>query len=306
MSDSRDWRQFEELVARIEAAATPRGAVVKSPDRIRDSVTGKLREVDASIRYRLGTVDILITIECRRRGRREDDTWIEQLASKRAKVGAAKTIAVSSSGFSDSARRTAEQYGIELRTLSEVSASEIDSWFMSSGAVHVFREVEEVYCAWFYREPDGTPEEQPFGVMDPLLPVFFHKDIESPFPAMVFVQFLEQSRPESFWSIPLDGTKTRLEFTISFPPTDLQVETDTGRRDVHHVIVSALVSYQSAACDLKDGQHHVYRSPSGPAVQHTSFQTRLFDRPVRFDHQSSSDGTHVSCEFLAPEKGRKA
>lgn len=50
-------------------------------------------------------------LECRKRGRRADDTWIEQLATKRAKIGAVKTIAVSASGFSDSAQLTAGQHG---------------------------------------------------------------------------------------------------------------------------------------------------------------------------------------------------
>lgn len=97
-----EWRLFEELVARLERAAAPRHATVKSPDRIRDQQTGKLREVDASIKFRTGFEDILITIECRKRKRKADDTWIEQLATKRQKLGAAKTIAVSSSGFSKS------------------------------------------------------------------------------------------------------------------------------------------------------------------------------------------------------------
>src|SRR5919198_4454749 len=137
MTTTPDWRQFEELVARIEVIASPRAASVRSPDRVRDIVTGQMREVDASIRYRVGTVDILITIECRKRGRRADDTWIEQLATKRAKIGAAKTIAVSAAGFSDSAHRTAAQHGIELRTLSEVTPGDLQSWFLPTGVVHV-------------------------------------------------------------------------------------------------------------------------------------------------------------------------
>lgn len=85
MGESKDWRRFEELVARIEQAASERGAIVTSPDRIRDFTTGRLREVDVSIRQKVGTADILVTIECRKRGRTGDDTWIEQLATKRQK-----------------------------------------------------------------------------------------------------------------------------------------------------------------------------------------------------------------------------
>jgi len=126
-----NWRDFERLVASIEETLAPKGAVVKSPDRIRDLVTGRLREVDASIRFDVGSTPILITIECRKRKGIQDDTWIEQLATKRAKIGAAKTIAVSATGFSDSASKTAQLHGIELRRLEDRIGEEIVQKFLS-------------------------------------------------------------------------------------------------------------------------------------------------------------------------------
>lgn len=59
--DDADWREFEMLVARIEADAGPSGMIVKCPDKIRSNVTGRLREVDASIRYKVGTTEVLAT-----------------------------------------------------------------------------------------------------------------------------------------------------------------------------------------------------------------------------------------------------
>lgn len=116
-----DWREFEKLVARIERALAPRGAIVKSPDRVRDLYTGSLREVDASIRYKIGTTPILITVECRKRDSVQDDTWMEQLATKKHKIGAAKTIAVSSSGFTAPATETARYLGIEVRRIRKIT-----------------------------------------------------------------------------------------------------------------------------------------------------------------------------------------
>src|SRR5262245_39374323 len=101
------WRDFELLVARIEEWLGPKGATVKSPDYIADRVTGELREVDASIRLHAGSAPILVTVECRDRVSVQDVTWIEQIASKRDSVGAARTIAVSSSGFTGPARSKA-------------------------------------------------------------------------------------------------------------------------------------------------------------------------------------------------------
>lgn len=125
---AKKWREFEELVARIEQQLGPEGATVKSPDYILDKVTGSRREVDASIRYRVGSVPILITVECRDRSDSEDATWIEQLATKRHNIGAAKTVAVSSCGFTQPAIECAESHGIEIRLIDEITDEDILAW----------------------------------------------------------------------------------------------------------------------------------------------------------------------------------
>jgi hypothetical protein len=122
-----EWREFERLVARIEADAGPRGMVVTSPDRVRCKITGRLREVDASIRSRIGTAEMLITIECRRRATVQDVTWIEQLSTKKKAIGADRTIAVSAAGFTEAAKAVADQNGISLRKLSDITTDDINS-----------------------------------------------------------------------------------------------------------------------------------------------------------------------------------
>ena len=57
---SSESRQFEELVSRIEGSLVPTGAVIKSPDHVTDKITGEVREIDVSIRYKIGSVEILI------------------------------------------------------------------------------------------------------------------------------------------------------------------------------------------------------------------------------------------------------
>ncbi len=56
---------------------------IKSPDFIADSITGEKREVDISLRGKIGSHPILIIIEVRDRDKVQDVTWIEQLATKR-------------------------------------------------------------------------------------------------------------------------------------------------------------------------------------------------------------------------------
>lgn len=123
-----EWREFEVLVSRIEEWLTPKGAVVKSPDSLPDKITGEQRNVDATVRFQVGSAPILIAIECRKRKHKEDVTWIEQLAQKKCSIGADKMIAVSSTGFSAPAIRKAERLGIELRHVSEVTEQDIGLW----------------------------------------------------------------------------------------------------------------------------------------------------------------------------------
>lgn len=142
----QDWKLFEETVAQIEKVLAPKGAVVKSPDHITDLVTKQQREVDASIRYFHGTSPVLITIECRHRKKVQDDMWIEQLVTKQKKIGATKTIAVSSKGFTKPAQMTASEFGIELRTCVEVPDEQVLDMLngMSFSAISTFRNIEKL------------------------------------------------------------------------------------------------------------------------------------------------------------------
>lgn len=125
---SSSWRKFEKLVTMIEAALSPEGAIIKSPDNIKDKVTGELREVDASIRINAGSTEILIIIECRERSKKQDVIWIEQLATKQKNIGAHKTIAVTSKGLSSQAMKKAAYYEIAVRKLEKINFDSIFKW----------------------------------------------------------------------------------------------------------------------------------------------------------------------------------
>ena len=305
MTKSNEWREFEKLVARIERAAAPKGALVTSPDKIRDRITGMMREVDASIQYQVGTTSILITIECRKRNRKDDVTWIEQLATKRDKIGASKTIAVSEAGFTASALQTAKHYNVEIRTLSEVTATDIEGWFLSGGAVHVFRVIEDIKCFIVLFEESCEPSQYGFYAPDVDDPVFYQKEIKSPFPISLYFSILERTDPERFASVPLDGEKVELEFPIEWEFGSLLLATTQGKRSVYLTKLTANVSYQSSVCDTESGTHHEYKSADGKTIQHTSFDTEMFDLPVRFEHQSGESGKQVAYFKFSPKDERK-
>lgn len=128
-SATASWRQFEQLVTRIENVLAPKGAIVKSPDFLTDKITGQPREVDASIRFKAGTTEIIITIECRDRIKIEDVLWIEQLATKQINIGSSKTIAVTSNSFTAPAITKAKMLGIEIRKVNKIDDASIAKWF---------------------------------------------------------------------------------------------------------------------------------------------------------------------------------
>ena len=124
----RQGRDLEILVALLEDRLGPEGVGVKSPDWIVGKHSGSPREVDVSLRSRVGSSEVLIVVECRDRQHSEDVRWIEQLATKREDVGADKAVAVSSSGFSCGAVNMATAKNVELRILSEVDVEEFRAW----------------------------------------------------------------------------------------------------------------------------------------------------------------------------------
>jgi len=301
------WREFERLVAMIEESAAPRGAVVTSPDRIRDLTTNEMREVDASIRFSAGSVDILITIECQKRSRKADDTWIEQLATKRQKLGAAKTIAVSAKGFTRAAHLTARQHGIELRTLSEIRPQDVADWFLHDEIVNLIPETANLRCAV---KVEGAAEYIEIGDSDEA--VFFHDRVKSPFSAIVFWQFDEMANPRRFANLPQDGSVTRVEIQIDATKPDLIPIPNTASRqpsppllvalDGQHKVVTALrlsadVSISTISFDAADGVHHAYEGAGGPIAQHARFKGEAFGLPVTLDLTSQAGGVGGSVEF---------
>lgn len=159
---ARMGREFEKLVARIEQTLCPFGAIVTSPDKIKDRNTGHDREVDASIRYTVGSAPILITIECRDRNAAQDITWLEQIKSKKESIAAAQTIVVSREGFTEGAITYANRHGIILRQISEVT----DAFWLDclKGLTILERSIKHrptYFKIVYFSHPDDEGLEQP-------------------------------------------------------------------------------------------------------------------------------------------------
>lgn len=274
-----DWREFEQLVARIEADAGPLGITVTSPDRIRCKITGRLREVDASIRTKVGTSTILLTIECRKRKPKQDVTWIEQLATKMSNIGASRTIAVSSAGFSTEAREMARHRGIDLRRLSEVSAADINKLMKLDFVLFTHKRCELIRVAIrTFRSLDWTlpdPVQVDFILpsdTDPHSLLFTNTETGTCWsPNDLWLQLQEAT--DLFAGIE-KGSPPEIR-TACFPyPGTVTVETSEGPKRVGDVLLSVALSLEVEKIDLGSAKTIEYASTDGDTLQRVEFSSR--------------------------------
>lgn len=265
------WREFEKLIARIEKAMAPSGALVASPDHIPDKDTGELREVDASIRYKIGTSSVLITIECRDRSKIPDVRWIEQLAEKKRSIGSSITVAVSSSGFSKPAIKKASMLGIEIRTLAKMSAEDFIQWLK-------FENVVLVRSKWslnglaleLYDAPDDaelvSDLHQLFRKKGPTAPIFI-KNLDGKRYGVENFLIEWTKRSGTFFpeDLPPDGTKIPRNLHQPLERDLFHVETTKGKFDVR--VIHIALSFWRSNVHIPISNLTEYSDPSSSLVQ---------------------------------------
>ena len=125
----RKGRELEIIVSLLERHLDPGDVVIKSPDRIWGRLSNTEREVDVSLRKRIGSGEALFIIECRDRNEIQGEGWIDQVIGKREDVGAAGVMVVSTGGFTSPAINMAKEKGILLRTFEKVDLKVFEEWF---------------------------------------------------------------------------------------------------------------------------------------------------------------------------------
>jgi hypothetical protein len=121
---------FQRLILLIERQLAPNGARVVESRLISDSRENVEREIDVAIEIPAGGRTLLVAVECIEHGRKADIQWIDKLIGKYRDLPVAGIIAVSKSGFTESARRKAELH--HINAISFADAEKID-WQMSIG-----------------------------------------------------------------------------------------------------------------------------------------------------------------------------
>jgi hypothetical protein len=235
---SRKGRDFEEMIAFLERSLDSAGIEVKSPDYIRGKNSGSMREIDATIRDKIGSAELLVIVECRDRQGIQDVTWIEQLPKKATDVGASKVIAVSSTGFSPGAKNVAASNNIDLRTYAEVNPNEILLWF-GFAEIPIAKRVFDIIHVTMNFDPQETvpvmfPQEVEaslFPVFDTQAPIFCWKEEGT---QICFMDIWNRLPNDSIYKdVPTDGSKIRKAVTIRTPDSNsLQIMTAKGLQEV--------------------------------------------------------------------------
>lgn len=289
-----EWRLFEQLVARIEQDAEP-GVTVTSPARLRCTVTGRLREVDAAIRTPSGR---LTTVECRKRRGRQDVTWIEQLATKRRSLGADKTIAVSASGFTTAAHQIASRNQIELKTLEPITQAQLNPilslnlvlFWHRRAAIHRIGLRKARDQAWSVPDPSAVDLVVPEGT-DPQAMLFRNEEDGRRWSINHLWQQLQEATD------PFAGIAKAMPpvlRTTCFPyPGNVTIDTAEGPVRLGDVILTVSL-WLEAEERTKDGAEMVAYGAEGRQAQHRlEFTSIVSPDDWRIGLQAPADGSEV-------------
>lgn len=104
-------------------------AQIKQREYIKGKVSGTMREVDISIRQKIGPQEMLLVVDCKDHRRPIDVKTMEAFSGLRGDVGAHAGIIISRAGFTKSALRVAQHRLITTYQFSDgASGSKLPDW----------------------------------------------------------------------------------------------------------------------------------------------------------------------------------
>ncbi len=228
------------------------------------------------------------------------------MASKKQKIGAAKTIAVSSSGFSDPAIKTASLYGIEIRRIEELSPEEILGWLKLGSVVHIVRHSTlKKYDANLWAEAgDKSSLTLAAGVIQAFeedlvnAPVFKTRGNSKTLTVNDLWRAAQQQKPDVYEGVPEDGTKVRRNIRIELPKGLIYVETTEGPRGVKTLLLGFDLFVERVETPAIMAEAYAYSDAGGPIVQATEYLTSFLGQDLQITMQSEvgSNEVHVTIQ----------
>jgi hypothetical protein len=119
MADKPKWKRFEELAHQIQQALAPNAEVTLN-EFIEGIVSKEKRQIDISVRARIGQYKILIVLECKDYANPVDSPEVECFIQKMQDVKAHRGVIISANGFTKGALNVAKNSCIETYQLIDV------------------------------------------------------------------------------------------------------------------------------------------------------------------------------------------
>jgi hypothetical protein len=130
----RRTNEFQELIAEIQKHLDP-GATVEESAMLPDRLTGTSREVDICVRGSLAKQQVVVSIECRDRGRPADVTWVDEMHTKHSRLATDLLVLASHSSFTTEAARVADTYNIRHLALDDIESTATDRLFPDTSSL---------------------------------------------------------------------------------------------------------------------------------------------------------------------------
>lgn len=140
MSTEPKWRRFEKLVAQVQEKLAP-NALVTHNDRIKGHQSGRLRQIDISVKGKVGQYEMLIVMDCKDYKVPVDVKDAESFIGLVNDVRAHKGVMVAANGFTETAKQLGEQAGLNLYRLIDTEAHDWQT-YVSMPVVCDFRGIK--------------------------------------------------------------------------------------------------------------------------------------------------------------------
>ncbi len=155
-------KSLERLVEFLEKTlANSEGVQIESPKKMRDRLTGRLREHDVVITIKEYHHELTIAIECRDRSRPMTVNQVEGFWKKCQDTGVNKAVIVSAKGFWNTARKKAEMLGIRCIDLEQATSFD---WMLETGLKISKTHIDHVHWTAFPVQSGVKPTD--FSLVD--------------------------------------------------------------------------------------------------------------------------------------------
>lgn len=276
----------------IETAFAGSEVVVKSPDHL-VSATGAIREVDVSIRGKVGHNTVLIVCECRDRRAKADEPWIEQLVEKRRTIRADKLIAVSRSGFTKSAMIKAAQCGISARTITELDLGQVREWCEMETANLFADSISVHHCSFV---PANDPENRSGRILSESIQAAIKQTLHTPIiqtskaGSVSIIHMVDSWRGQNpDFDIPVGVSRHKISIRDAEGP--MWIETGDGPIELSHVELYLQITRREDKIPLTRAVEYAENGGGlAQLVQFGSDQDAVSHTPFTYTLVRGSDG----------------